>query len=93
MQNECNVLEVLDFTIAGLLNDVIAVLNDIPGVSIAPLDFACTAEQLSGGPSCTEPGAFPSDCTGNLGSLERYGVYSKGCPVQRRLLCQQEVRD
>jgi hypothetical protein len=90
MNGYCNVKEVVDYIIIGKINIIINLLNDILGVSIPYLDIACDATQLSGGPSCDEPGAFPADCTGNLGDPNYYGVYSRGCPIQRRLLCQQE---
>jgi hypothetical protein len=69
MDNACNVREVLEFVLISKINDIIDLINDL-GANIAQIEIACDATELSGGPSCTEPGAFPADCTGMFQNIQ-----------------------
>ena len=55
-----------------------------------PFDIRCDAKELSSsGVDCTEPGAFPSQCTGDPLQVDVPGIYTQGCPpVVRRVLCE-----
>ena len=87
----CNLKEAGQAVFITAINDlIIGPINDLGG-HVDPLDIACQATELSGGPECNEPGGFPAYCTGSLLSLTTGpGIYTHGCGASRRVLCQQE---